>query len=81
MCVPCGFAGFAIDPLYRSLILNGDDLADADFISGMINNSVFITPTRIFETPTFSELRIYDCMCGLQLFRCLQCVPSLSIAR
>jgi hypothetical protein len=35
MNVPCGFANFAIDPLYSSLILNGDDWADADFIPGM----------------------------------------------
>ena len=34
MNVPCGFANFAIDPLYSSLILNGDDWADADFIPG-----------------------------------------------
>lgn len=33
MNVPCGFANFAIDPLYSSLILNGDDWADADFVS------------------------------------------------
>ena len=35
MNVPCGFANFAIDPLYSSLILNGDNWADADFIPGM----------------------------------------------
>ena len=40
MNVPCGFANFAIDPLYSSLILNGADLGDADFVPGIIKKSL-----------------------------------------
>ena len=55
MNVPCGFANFAIDPLYSSLILNGDDWADADFIPGTSRTVRLISPTRIHAlTPTFS---------------------------
>ena len=43
MNVPCGFANFAIDPLYSSLILNGADLGDADFVPGMMKN--FLRPS------------------------------------
>lgn len=32
MNIPCGFANFAIDPLYSTLILNGSDLGNANFI-------------------------------------------------
>ena len=31
MNIPCGIANFAVDPLYEKLILNGDDLANANF--------------------------------------------------
>ena len=43
MNVPCGFANFAIDPLYSSLILNGADLGDADFVPG--------TTTKLLQSP------------------------------
>ena len=48
MNVPCGFANFAIDPLYSSLILNGDDWADADFIPGMTNFAYTISPINTY---------------------------------
>ena len=34
MNIPCGFANFAIDPLYTQFILSGDDMANAEFAPG-----------------------------------------------
>ena len=34
MNIPCGFANFAIDPLFNKYILNGDNMADATFELG-----------------------------------------------
>ena len=49
MNVPCGFANFAIDPLYSSLILNGADLGDADFVPGIIKKSPFNSLNHHFQ--------------------------------
>ena len=46
MNVPCGFANFAIDPLYSSLILNGADLGNADFVPGMIKKLLTQAPSK-----------------------------------
>lgn len=32
--IPAGAANFVVDPIYQNLILNGDNLADANFKKG-----------------------------------------------
>ena len=32
--IPAGAANFVVDPIYQNLILNGDNLADANFKEG-----------------------------------------------
>ena len=34
--VPAGAANFVVDPIYQNLILNGDNLADANFKKGKL---------------------------------------------
>ena len=36
MNVPCGAANFAVDPLYKKVVLQGDSLADANFDTGIV---------------------------------------------
>ena len=47
MNIPCGFANFAIDPLFNKYILNGDDMADATFALGLSLN--FLSIIRILH--------------------------------
>ena len=56
MNVPCGFANFAIDPLYAQLILNGADLGDADFVPGMIYKTLPIKWPDASEPPHLINL-------------------------
>ena len=41
--IPAGAANFVVDPIYQNLILNGDNLADANFKKGnFLNSCAFI---------------------------------------
>ena len=38
--IPAGAANFVVDPIYQNLILNGDNLADANFKKGELKISI-----------------------------------------
>ena len=64
--IPAGAANFVVDPIYQNLILNGDNLADANFKKGELKISID-TDKKLFS----SRLSLSDSS---------QCQPSDSLS-